>query len=183
MACDAKRMREWHAAVIHHVCALCRNAWTHQTFSLAFILFYQSCLAKNLRKISIERLVRHAMKIQLYKKGKGRLPSVGFRSWSGFLAVSLKVTSHKPGARLPLLSARPAVTLRTLKRVATNFAAWWTEARWAWTVCLRLLPDNALKLFVFRVSVFYTNGCRYQASFWQREREVMHKLPYSIQCL
>ena len=47
----------------------------------------------------------------------------------------------------------------------------------------KTVTDNALKLFVFRVSVFYTNGCRYQASFWQREREVMHKLPYSIQCL
>ena len=32
--------------------------------------------------------------------------------------------SHKPGGRLPLLSARPAVTLKTLKRAATNFAAW-----------------------------------------------------------
>ena len=32
--------------------------------------------------------------------------------------------SHKPGGRLPLLSARPAVTLVTLKRAATNFAAW-----------------------------------------------------------
>jgi len=32
--------------------------------------------------------------------------------------------SHKPGGRLPLLSARPEVTLATLKRVATNFAAW-----------------------------------------------------------
>ena len=32
--------------------------------------------------------------------------------------------SHKPGSRLPLLSARPAVTLATLKRVATNFAGW-----------------------------------------------------------
>jgi len=32
--------------------------------------------------------------------------------------------SHKPGARLPLLSARPAVTTATLKRAATNFAAW-----------------------------------------------------------
>jgi len=28
--------------------------------------------------------------------------------------------SHKPGGRLPLLSARPA----TLKKAATNFAAW-----------------------------------------------------------
>jgi len=32
--------------------------------------------------------------------------------------------SHKPGGRLPLLSARHAVTLATLKRAATNFAAW-----------------------------------------------------------
>jgi len=32
--------------------------------------------------------------------------------------------SHKPGGRLPLLSARPAVTLATLKRAATNLAAW-----------------------------------------------------------
>jgi len=32
--------------------------------------------------------------------------------------------SHKPAGRLPLLSARPAVTLATLKRAATNFAAW-----------------------------------------------------------
>ena len=32
--------------------------------------------------------------------------------------------SHKPGGRLPLLYARPAVTPVTLKRVATNFAAW-----------------------------------------------------------
>jgi len=32
--------------------------------------------------------------------------------------------SHKPDGRLPLLSARPAVTLATLKRAATNFAVW-----------------------------------------------------------
>jgi len=32
--------------------------------------------------------------------------------------------SHKPGGRLPLRSARPAVTLTTLKSAATNFAAW-----------------------------------------------------------
>jgi len=32
--------------------------------------------------------------------------------------------SHKPGGRLPLFSARSAVTLAKLKKVATNFAAW-----------------------------------------------------------
>jgi len=38
--------------------------------------------------------------------------------------------SHKPGGRLSLLSARPAVTPATLKRAATNFAAWRTKAQW-----------------------------------------------------
>ena len=32
--------------------------------------------------------------------------------------------SHKPGGRLPLLSARHAVTLATSKTAATSFAAW-----------------------------------------------------------
>ena len=32
--------------------------------------------------------------------------------------------NHKPGGRLPLLSARPAVIPASLKRDATNFAAW-----------------------------------------------------------
>jgi len=37
---------------------------------------------------------------------------------------------HKPGCKLLLLSARPAVTLATLKRAVTNFAAWSAEAQW-----------------------------------------------------
>jgi len=32
--------------------------------------------------------------------------------------------SHKPSGRLSLLSARPAVTPATLKRVAASFAVW-----------------------------------------------------------
>jgi len=32
--------------------------------------------------------------------------------------------SHKPDGRLPLLSARPAVTPATLKRAATNFVSY-----------------------------------------------------------
>jgi len=31
---------------------------------------------------------------------------------------------HKPGGRLPLLSARPAVTPAILKRAAASFDAW-----------------------------------------------------------
>jgi len=52
--------------------------------------------------------------------------------------------SHKSDSRLPLLSARPEVTLTTLKRAATNFAAWWKKAQQVWTVCLRLLPDSVM---------------------------------------
>jgi len=73
-----------------------------------------------------------------------RLPNVGFRSGSRFLAVSLQVTwvinpevgchYFPPGLQLP---SQP-----TVKRAATNFAAWWTEARWVCTVCLRLLQDS-----------------------------------------
>jgi len=49
-------------------------------------------------------------------KGKGKgfpysIPSVGPVADPGIQAVSLQVTvSHPPGGRLPLLSARPAVT-------------------------------------------------------------------------
>jgi len=32
--------------------------------------------------------------------------------------------SHEPSGRLPLLSARPTVTLEALNRAVTNFAAW-----------------------------------------------------------
>jgi len=63
-----------------------------------------------------------------YKKGKG----------SPYSSTECKVpelisvlgsqpagdVSHKPGGRLPLLSARHAVTLATLKRAATTFVAW-----------------------------------------------------------
>jgi len=38
--------------------------------------------------------------------------------------------NHKPDGRLPLLSARPVVTPTTLKRAATSFSTWGTEAQW-----------------------------------------------------
>ena len=78
--------------------------------------------------------------IVVKKVARTRLPSIEFRSWSQFLAVSLQVSWVS--GRLSLLSARLAVTPTTLKRAATIFAAWWTEAWWVWTVCLRLLPDS-----------------------------------------
>jgi len=64
----------------------------------------------------------------LLKKGKGCPYSITERGVPELIPVlgSLPAgdVSHKPGSRLPLLSAWPAVTLATLKRAAANFAAW-----------------------------------------------------------
>ena len=62
------------------------------------------------------------------KKGKGSPYSITKRRVSELIPVLGSQyacdVSHKPGGRLPLLSARPAVTPATLKRAATHFAAW-----------------------------------------------------------
>jgi len=62
-------------------------------------------------------------------KGKGSPYSITERRVPALIPVlgsqPAGDVSHKPGGRLPLLSiARPAVTPTTLKRAATNFAAW-----------------------------------------------------------
>ena len=61
------------------------------------------------------------------KKGKGSPDSTAQRTVPELIPVLGSQPagdfSHKPGGRLPLLSARPAVTLATLKRTATSFAA------------------------------------------------------------
>ena len=63
-----------------------------------------------------------------YKKGKGSPYSITERRLPELIPVlgsqPAGDVSHKPGGKLPLLSARPAVTPATLKRAATNFAAW-----------------------------------------------------------
>jgi len=62
------------------------------------------------------------------KKGKGSPYSIAERRVPELIAVlgsqPAGDASRKPGGRLPLLSASHAVTLATLKRAATNFAAW-----------------------------------------------------------
>jgi len=60
-------------------------------------------------------------------KGKGSPYSIHERMVHELIPVagsqSAGDVSHKPSGRLPLLSARPAVTLATLKRAAASFAA------------------------------------------------------------
>jgi len=68
---------------------------------------------------------------QLYtslSKGKGSPYSITKRRVPELIPVLSSqpagdVSQKKPDGRLPLLSARPAVTLATLNRAATNFAA------------------------------------------------------------
>jgi len=68
------------------------------------------------------------------KKGKGKefpysIPSVGRGADPGVQAVSPQVTvSHPPGSRLPLLSARPAVT----SPVAEHTALWPVPSYTGW---------------------------------------------------
>jgi len=64
----------------------------------------------------------------VFKKDKGSPCSITERRVPELIPVlgsePTGDVSHKPGGRLPLLSARPAFTPATLKRSATNFAAW-----------------------------------------------------------
>jgi len=62
------------------------------------------------------------------KKGKGRPYSITERRVPELISdlgsQPARDVSHKSGGRLPLLSARPALTPATFKRAATDFAAW-----------------------------------------------------------
>jgi len=77
-----------------------------------------------------ERFVtfRHAVTTLQTKKGKGSPYSSTERRVPELIPVlgsqPAGDVSRIPDGRLPLLSARSAATLVTLKRAATNFAAW-----------------------------------------------------------
>ena len=93
--------------------------------------------------------------------------------------------SHKPGGRLPLLSTRPAVTPTTLKRASTSFAAWWTEARSVWTVCLRVLP-NSIAAAVCTQALLRLSPAHYPLSSVYICVIYAHKLfflAYCLQCM
>ena len=78
-----------------------------------------------LRMGSVDTLYFNGVKC---KKGKVRPCSITERRVPELIPVlgsqPAGEVNHKPDCRLPLLSARPAVTPATLKRAATNFAAW-----------------------------------------------------------
>ena len=81
----------------------------------------------------------HARSDDEHNASRGCVPSIGWAKGKGspYPIAERKVpelipvlgsqsagdVSHKPGGRLPLLSARPAVTLATLKRAGISFVA------------------------------------------------------------
>ena len=85
------------------------------------------------REESFQKIKRGLRRVHLHHftaniKGKGSPYSITERRVPELIPVlgsqPAGDMSHKPGGRLPLLSARPAVTPATLKRAAISFAAW-----------------------------------------------------------
>ena len=85
--------------------------------------------AHKLRLLDVAARLRQRGSMSLsIKKGKGSPNSITEPRVPELIPVlgsqPAGDVNHKPDGKLPLLSARPAVTPATLKRVATNFAAW-----------------------------------------------------------
>jgi len=80
-----------------------------------------------LRRISGIKIY-HTFRYAIAGKGQGSPYSITERRVPEVIPVlgsqPAGDVSHKPSSRLPLLSARPAVTPAILKRAANDFAAW-----------------------------------------------------------
>ena len=82
----------------------------------------------NLRPVTLQSDALTTRLLRPVRDSKGSPYSITERRVSELILVlgsqPAGDVSHKLGGRLPSLSARPAVTLTTLKRAATSFAAW-----------------------------------------------------------
>jgi len=87
-------------------------------------------LVRRKRQLPLIRLLLHRNMphCPYFKKGKDSPNSPAERWVPELIPVLVSQpagdVNHKPGGRLPLLSARPAVTPATLTRAATSFPAW-----------------------------------------------------------
>ena len=91
--------------------------------------------------INSTRISNNWAAVKKVKVAHTRLPSVGFRSWCRFLAVSLQVTwvinpavgchYFPTGLQLPQQPLRGLLPILLLG-----------STQWVWAVCLRLLPDS-----------------------------------------
>ena len=113
------RRREFEPAGVHKaaeagtVCTTCRRAETDSEKHQGELHSLRSPLL---------------VSVSAKKKGKGSPHLIAERRVPELIPVlgsqPAGDVSHKPGGRLTLLSARPAVTLAILKRAATSFTAW-----------------------------------------------------------
>ena len=99
-----------------------------RNLSMCLVLSKMSdCRKKLIYKCCFLFLVLNVLH-QVIKKDKGSPYSITERRVPELIPVlgsqSAGDVNHKPYGRLPLLSARPVVAPATLKRAATNFAAW-----------------------------------------------------------
>jgi len=115
-------------AMIRHQCI------TIDTFTLVVVFNVDTQLTAHADILALvfvydktHQQVQHKL-LLLLLKGKGSPCSITERRVPELIPVlgsqSTGDVSHKPGGRLPLLFARLTVTPATLKRAATNFAAW-----------------------------------------------------------
>jgi len=102
--------------IVHNACTQAYHIWHHSTLHSA--LQYRCFLFCNDTPC--------VSTVQV--KGKGSPYSITERRVPEQIPVlgsqPAGDVNHKPDGRLPLLSARSAVTSAILKRAATNFAAW-----------------------------------------------------------
>jgi len=106
-----------------HILNVTRQLAMRPHAAINVVTCYYYCCFKN--KIACRKLQGQTVSTV---KGKGSPYSTAERRVPELIPVlgsqPAADVSHKPGGRLPLLFARPAVTPTTLKRAATNFAAW-----------------------------------------------------------
>jgi len=100
--------------MIEEVCQLIDN-FNYLLAKYSFLCFFSSFLVVYLRACFLPRILGSLYSIT-DRRVPDLIPVLGSQPAGD--------VSHKSGGRLPILSARPAITLATLKRAATNFAAW-----------------------------------------------------------
>jgi len=116
-------------------CLIPSHSYLLELLELLYVSFSPSTALLLLLDVQLSWSRTHELTVnrpkysQQLKKGKGSPYSIAERRVPELIPVlgsqPAGDVSHKPGDRLPLLSARPAVTLATLKRAGcypTNFA-------------------------------------------------------------
>ena len=126
-------MRRHGKTLTYLLTSICCGFAVYAELNLSCCTFVAYCISPCRQPSLWSRYVAQQIEVTEFgptavKKGKGSPYSTAERRVPELIPVlgsqPAGDVSHKPGGRLPLLSARSAVTNATLKRAATNFAAW-----------------------------------------------------------